>query len=247
MLLTFSLTALFMGVVGGPHCLVMCAAPCAALVNGCSAAAVPGSSAAAQGEGRVRWLPNGFGGVQRLAAFHLGRLAGYALAGALAALAMDGLAWMTQQTAALRPVWTLMHVAILVWGLAMVLQARQPAWVESAGRAVWRRMQSWTAAPVGLGLVGVLWALMPCSLLYSALLVAALSGGVWQGAWAMALFGIGSGVWLLAGPWIWGQLRSRLNAARADWGTRLAGLLLCAMAGWALWMDVIAKSSLWCA
>lgn len=192
------------------------------------------------------WLRANVGGVQRLAAFHVGRLTGYALAGALAALAMDGLAWMTQQTAALRPVWTLMHMAVLAWGLAMVLQARQPAWVEGAGRAVWRRMQSWTAAPSGLGLVGVLWALMPCSLLYSALLVAALSGGVWQGAWAMALFGIGSGIWLLAGPWIWGQLRMRLNAARADWGTRLAGLLLCAMAGWALWMDVIAKSSPWC-
>ena len=225
----------------------MCAAPCAALVNGPSATAALGSGAVVSGAGRVRWLPNGVGGVQRLAAFHVARLAGYALAGALAALAMDGLAWMTQQTAALRPVWTLMHVAVLAWGLAMVLQARQPAWVESAGRAVWRRMQSWTVAPMGLGLVGVLWALMPCSLLYSALLVAALSGGVWQGAWSMALFGIGSGIWLLAGPWIWGQLRMRLNAARADWGTRLAGILLCAMAGWALWMDVIAKSSLWCA
>lgn len=242
-----------MGLVGGPHCLAMCAAPCAALVRGSSAVAVvktavvSGSDAAGRGEGRVRWQSDGVGGAQRLVAFHVGRLAGYALAGALAALAMDGLAWMTQQTAALRPVWTLMHVAVLAWGLAMVLQARQPAWVESAGRAVWRRMQAWTAAPMGLGLVGVLWALMPCSLLYSALLVAALSGGVWQGAWAMALFGIGSGIWLLAGPWIWGQLRSRLNAARADWGTRLAGLLLCAMAGWALWMDVIAKSSLWCA
>ena len=247
MLLTFSLTALFMGLVGGPHCLAMCAAPCAALVGGSSAAAVVKSDAVAQGTGRVGRLRAGAGGVQRLAAFHVGRLTGYALAGALAALAMDGLAWMTQQTAALRPVWTLMHVAVLAWGLAMVLQARQPAWVESAGRAVWRRMQSWTAAPSGLGLVGVLWALMPCSLLYSALLVAALSGGVWQGAWAMALFGIGSGIWLLAGSWIWGQLRMRLNAARADWGTRLAGVLLCAMAGWALWMDVIAKSSLWCA
>lgn len=246
MLLTFSLTALFMGLVGGPHCLAMCAAPCAALVRGSSAVAVVKSGAVAPSAGRAGWPPDGVGGGQRLGAFHVGRLIGYALAGALAALAMDGLAWMTQQTAALRPVWTLMHVAVLAWGLAMVLHARQPAWVESAGRVVWRRMQSWTAAPAGLGLVGVLWALMPCSLLYSALLVAALSGGVWQGAWAMALFGIGSGVWLLAGPWIWVQLRSRINAARADWGTRLAGLLLCAMAGWALWMDVIAKSSLWC-
>lgn len=247
MLLTFSLTALFMGLVGGPHCLVMCAAPCAALVQGASTVAVVRRDAVEPSAAAAGRLWANVGGVQRLTAFHAGRLAGYALAGALAALAMDGLAWMTQQTAALRPVWTLMHVAVLAWGLAMVLQARQPAWVESAGRAVWRRMQSWTVAPMGLGLVGVLWALMPCSLLYSALLVAALSGGVWQGAWSMALFGIGSGIWLLAGPWIWGQLRMRLNAARADWGTRLAGMLLCAMAGWALWMDVIAKSSLWCA
>ena len=41
---------------------------------------------------------------------------------------------------------------------------------------------------------------MPCGLLYSALLVAALSGGAWQGALSMALFGVGSGIWLLVGP-----------------------------------------------
>ena len=39
---------------------------------------------------------------------------------------------------------------------------------------------------------------MPCGLLYSAVLVAALSGGAWQGALSMAAFAVGGALWLLA-------------------------------------------------
>ena len=123
----------------------------------------------------VRWAPRG-GVLQRTVAFHAGRLVGYASAGALAALAMDSLAWLTQQTTALRPAWTLMHVAVMAWGLMMMVQSRQPAWVEQAGRSVWARVRPLVGAPGGVMAAGVLWALMPCGLLYSALLVAALSG-----------------------------------------------------------------------
>ena len=35
-------------------------------------------------------------------------------------------AWLTSQTTALQRLWTLMHVAVMAWGLAMVVQARQP-------------------------------------------------------------------------------------------------------------------------
>lgn len=166
--------------------------------------------------------------------------------GALAAMAMQSLAWMTQHTAALRPVWTFMHVAVLAWGLMMVLQARQPAWVEQAGRSVWNRVRPLVQAPGGVFVTGFLWALMPCGLLYSALLVAALSGGAWQGALSMALFGVGSGLWLLAGPWLWQHLRVRMNVLRASWGTRFAGFLLMAVACWALWMDLVYRPSLIC-
>ena len=69
---------------------------------------------------------------------------------------------------------------------------------------------------------------------------------VLEGALTMALFGLGSGVWLIGGPWIWIWLRSRLNATRAEWGTRVAGGMLFAVAAWALWMDLIYKPSLWC-
>ncbi len=234
-----------MGLVGGPHCLAMCAAPCSTIVGAGAAArpaATPGVLPSVQ---PLRFVPWG-GHVQRLLAYHSGRLLGYASAGALAAVAMQSLAWFTQQTTALRPVWTLAHVLVLAWGLMMLLQARQPVWVENAGRSVWGRVRPLVAAPGGVFATGFLWALMPCGLLYSALLVAALSGGAWQGALTMAVFGVGSGLWLVAGPWLWQRLRQRLNVARAEWGTRVAGALLCAAAAGALWMDLIYRPSLWC-
>lgn len=232
-------TALMMGLVGGVHCVAMCSAPCGALIN------AGGDSAVQERAQPLRWLPQRRS-LGRSLVFHGGRLAGYASVGALAAFAMESLAWLTQQTMALKPVWTLAHVAVMVWGLMLMMQARQPAWLESGGRRVWARIKPMVEAPGGLGVAGYLWGLMPCGLLYSALLVAALSGGAIAGASTMLAFGVGSGLWLWGGPVLWGMLRRRVNAIRAEWGTRLAGLLLAAMAGWALWLDLVYKPSLWC-
>ncbi|MBW7834455.1 MAG: sulfite exporter TauE/SafE family protein [Simplicispira suum] len=235
-------TALAMGLVGGSHCLVMCAAPCSAVVR-VGARVAPALTATEQ---VVDWHPSGGVALRRLLAYHLGRLAGYSSAGAAVAVAMQSFSWVTQQAHAMRSAWTFMHVAVLAWGLMMLLLARQPTWVESAGRALWARVRPLIGAPGGVFVTGFLWALMPCGLLYSALLVAALSGGPVQGAITMALFAAGSGVWLIVGPWAWLGLRQRLNRARADWGTRLGGLLLCGVAGWALWHDLVVRPSLIC-
>jgi sulfite exporter TauE/SafE len=159
---------------------------------------------------------------------------------------MESFAWVTQHAQALRPAWTMAHVAMMAWGLMLWLQARQPLWVEQAGRAVWDRVGPRVRAPGGVMVAGFLWALMPCGLLYSALLVAALSGSPLRGAVSMALFGLGTGAWLVAGPWAWAALRARLNSWRPQWGTRAAGAMLCGMAAWALWMDWVYKPSLWC-
>lgn len=225
-----------MGLVGGPHCLVMCAAPCSVVVGG--KATSEEKVVAVRGLQSRQWL--------RTAFFHLGRISGYALLGGIAAVAMESLSWVTSQTTALQKLWTLMHVAVMAWGLAMVVQARQPAWLERAGRSVWARVQPWVTAPGGSLAAGFAWALMPCGLLYSAVLVAALSGGAWQGALSMAAFAVGGAVWLLAGPWLWQLGQSRINAVRAQWGTRIAGFMLIGVAGWALWMDLVYKPSLWC-
>ena len=87
------------------------------------------------------------------------------------------------------------------------------------------------------------WALLPCGLLYSALLNTALTGYVWQGALAMALFALASGLSLALGPWL--LVRFGFNGRNA-WSMRLAGLALMLTAGWALWHGLVHQQAPWC-
>jgi len=235
-------TALLMGLAGGPHCVAMCGAACSALGRS--------SGGAAQS---IQWVPAGQAGLRssslptgRECLFQIGRLIGYAGAGALAAVAVGALAWLSGKTAVLRPAWSLFHVAVLAWGLWLVIRAEQPAWVQGAARSVWQRVKPFTTRGSGVFATGVAWAFMPCGLLYSALLVAGLAGGAAEGALVMALFALGGSVSLLAGPWLWRSLQQRVNGWRQDWGTRLAGLFLCVLAGWSLWLDVAHRVAEWC-
>lgn len=217
-----ALTALFMGLAGGPHCVAMCGAACAGI----------GRAAGARS-------------TQALWTFQFSRLLGYAALGAFAAGSVQGLAWLGTNTALVRPLWTMFHVAAFAMGLALMWRARQPAWVEDWAQRVWRRakpilMHLGAKAPAVLG---VAWALMPCGLLYSALLVASLSASAWDGALIMALFSVGTSVSLTLGPW----LLLRFHGARSGaWGIRLAGVALAATSGWALWMGMTKPTGLWC-
>jgi hypothetical protein len=143
-------------------------------------------------------------------------------------------------------VWTLFHVAVLGWGLMLLMLARQPAWMSEAGRSVWKRMRPWVGARGGLFTTGAAWALMPCGLLYSALLVASLSGTAAEGALSMALFATGSGLWLAAAPRLFAKVRETANRVRQDWGTRISGLLLALAAVFALWVDLAHRVAVWC-
>ena len=220
---SLALTAVLMGLAGGPHCIAMCGAACAGI-----------GQAAGERRGAA------------LALFQLGRVVGYALLGALAAASMQGLGWLTVHSAALRPVWTMVHVAAAVIGLVLLIQARQPLWLETGARRIWARVRGATqrwglAAPLG---IGVAWALLPCGLLYTALLVATLSGSWVDGALTMALFALGTSVAMTAGPW----LLLRFGAdVRGQWGVRLAGLALLVMSVWALWMGFAHDQAPWCA
>ncbi len=215
-------TALLMGLVGGPHCIAMCGAACA----GIGQAAAPRST-------------------QAIALFQLGRLVGYSALGALAAASMRGLGWLTVQSAALRPAWTMIHVAAVLLGLVLLVQARQPVWLDTGARRVWARVRQATqsmglVAPLGLGTA---WALLPCGLLYSAVMVAALAGSVAGGAAVMALFALGSGLALSAGPWLLLRLGAR---GRGGLGLRLAGLALLLTSAWGLWMGLVHEQAPWC-
>lgn len=218
-----TVSALVMGLVGGPHCVAMCGAACAGIARAAGAHST-----------RALW------------AWQFSRLLGYSLMGALAGGTVQGLGWMGQNTAVLRPLWTMVHVAAFLLGLALLWQARQPAFIDGWAQAIWRKARPVLAAlghkaPVVLG-VG--WALMPCGLLYSALLVASLSASALDGAVIMASFAQGTMVSLVAGPW----LLLRVQSARSGgWGIRLAGLALAGTSGWALWMGMTQPTGLWCA
>jgi len=215
-------TALFMGLAGGPHCIAMCGAACAGI----------GQAAGSQ-KNTAMW------------SFQLGRVLGYSSLGALAAASMQGLGWLTVQSAALRPVWTMFHVATMVLGLLLLWKAQQPVWLEHAGRKIWAGAKS-LAQGQGRGaplIIGALWTFLPCGLLYSALLVATLTGSALEGALVMALFALGTSVSMMLGSWLW--LRLRGNGA-GDWGVRLAGLALTVSSGWALWMAFAHETAPWC-
>jgi len=91
--------------------------------------------------------------------------------------------------------------------------------------------------------IGVLWTFLPCGLLYSALLVAGLTGQMLDGALVMALFALGTSVSMMLGPWLWLRLKGNRNG---DWGVRLAGLALAASSAWALWMAYAHNAAPWC-
>ena len=123
---------------------------------------------------------------------------------------MQGLGWLTVQSVALRPLWTFLHIAAIALGLLLLWRARQPQWLETWGRFFWARAQGLGLhTGVAPGAVGMLWALLPCGLLYSAVMVSALAGSVAGGALLMALFALGSGINMLAGPWLWLRLAAR--------------------------------------
>lgn len=219
---SLALTALLMGLAGGPHCVAMCGAACAGIGH---AAGVRRGTA--------------------LGSFQLGRVFGYSALGALAAASVQGLGWLTVQSAALRPVWTLFHAAILVLGLVLLWTAQQPVWLEDLGKALWQRVRS-LASGAGRGVplvLGLCWVFLPCGLLYSAVLVASMADSALSGALVMALFALGSSVSLIAAPWVLLKLGGR---GFGDWGVRLAGLALASSAAWALWMGLANDAAPWC-
>ena len=141
-------TALLMGLAGGPHCVAMCGAACAGVIRIARAPEGGGVATLSSGvrDGSASWV------------FHAGRVAGYAAAGAVAAAAVGSLAFASEQVAALRPLWVLLHVLVLAWALLLAALGRQPLWARHVGRSLaarfgfrfpvaidreWRTLRAW--------------------------------------------------------------------------------------------------------
>jgi sulfite exporter TauE/SafE len=204
----FSIIAVFIvGLLGGVHCLGMCGS-----IVGVFTAQVPKNTA--------RWP------------FHLayssGRIASYAVAGALVgAIGQAGLL--------MRDAVPVQHLLFALSSLMLVVLGSYLAglWgavrqLERLGGGLWKRLQPYTrrllpvnTVPRALGL-GALWGWLPCGLVYSVLLTALASGSAVQGALVMLAFGLGTLPNLLAIGLFWESIKGWAQSPRV----RLAAGLL---------------------
>lgn len=200
------------GLAGGSgHCLGMCGG-------------IVGALGVGQGAGAA--------GLVRLLAAHIGRIASYAVAGALigfsGATVAGGLLG-SSGFAFLR-----IGAAVLIFAIGLQLLLGRPLLtrLEQAGARFWRILapQLKKLLPPRNTLralaVGALWGWLPCGLVYAELAVAGTSGSAIAGALVMGAFGLGTIVSLSAV----GVLLTSLGIARLP--RQAAGALLVLFAVW---------------
>lgn len=199
MLTSLLATAFLMGLAGIPHCTAMCGSACAAVFP----------------KGVSAWTL-------------LGRAIGYACLGMVAAAAAGLVSRWGQQVAMIKPLWMMAQLAMVFLGCFMLLRGFIPERVDQAGKGLYLRLRAgWQARsakwPALLRdawplLAGLAWALLPCGLLYAALMVAALASRPWQGGLVMLAFAVPSalGVWAAPAMLRWLKERGASTAAAAS-------------------------------
>lgn len=225
--------SLLMGATGSIHCVAMCSALQQSAIHGRATITISSAISSAGADPRHDlW-------------FQAGRVTGYVLLGLVAGLAGEWLLSAAAWQPVFSSVWAALNALLLSIGLTMLLWGRQPQWLARfAPPSLWRRTS--TACEAGrrdrasgpaLAARGMLWALLPCGLLYSALSLAILAGEPVGAGLVMAAFGLGTAGGLLvfqgALRGLVAGLRGRPGAADAA-SLRVSGLLLTAMAGFAL-------------
>lgn len=199
--------ALLAGLVGSVHCFGMCGGIAGAL----------GMAAGGRGVYAV--------------AYSTGRIASYAVAGAMAGAIGAGLAGLAGVGIWLR---LLMGTVLVLLGLQVALNLKLLAPLEAAGAILWRRL-----APAARHLLpprhagqalalGALWGWLPCGLVYGMLGAAAGSGGALEGATFMAVFGLGTAPAMVGLAWASGRGGQWLTRSRR----RAMGWLLVAFGAW---------------
>jgi hypothetical protein len=219
------LAGLIAGAAASPHCVVMCSAPCSAMSGGCQ---------------------------QNVAGFQLGRLLGYMAGGAVAASSMTALGAWGQAVPALRPLWTMVHLALVALGLWWLLTGKSPAWAARGNSVPIVFSRRPPRRPWRSGIAGLAWVAWPCGALQSALLLSALASSPVSGALVMGSFALASMPALALGPWAWARWQNWRGGAQAvGWaqenGLRIAGFCLAASSGWALTHGIWERVAAWCA
>jgi uncharacterized protein len=186
------ISAWLVGALGGLHCLAMCGGFIAATSARDAGVAAP-----------TPLLPAATV-LRREAAYHGGRIATYTLLGA--AFGTAGVVAMN--AAALAPLqrtfYFVANLFLVLLGLSLVGRSWRIPLLQSAGSrmfgAILPAVKPFLHQPgmTGRVVLGLVWGLVPCALVYSVLPLALFAGGPVQGAAVMLAFGIGTTPNLLA-------------------------------------------------
>ncbi|MES2319199.1 MAG: sulfite exporter TauE/SafE family protein [Pseudomonadota bacterium] len=210
------------GLAGSVHCVGMCGG----IVGAFSMA--PAGAPAFPVAVVTQAAPRVADGALRALAYNTGRIASYALAGAMA----GGLAGGARTLAGLGPLQTggywMANLMLVVLGLYLTGAWAGLARLEQLGQGLWRRLRPLMShilpldSPFKLLAMGALWGWLPCGMVYSVLLTAMLAGSAAGGAAVMLAFGLGTLPMLFALGMAGARLRLALQWPRV----RLAGGLL---------------------
>lgn len=222
------LSIFLIGLLGGVHCVGMCGG----IVSAFSVASNrrPFPVAVSGGSGAVAQAGVS-SDVLRVIAYNTGRIASYAIAGAVAGGIAQGARTLSFLSSLQIGGYWLANLMLVALGLYLMDAWRGLARLEAAGQLVWRRVQPLMKHLLPVDSVakafalGGLWGWVPCGMVYSVLLTAMLSGSAMSGAMVMLAFGAGTLPVLLT----MGMLGSRLQVWTRKRRVRIAsGLIILA-------------------
>jgi len=217
------------GLLGGVHCVGMCGGivsafsvaapsrrkfPLPVTTTGASAASLSTSATA--------------GTAVRVLSYNAGRIASYAIAGAIAGGAAQGARTLTALSSIEIAGYWLANLMLVALGLYLMGAWSGLTRLESAGQVLWRRVQLLVKHVVPMDsagkafALGGLWGWVPCGMVYSVLLTAMMAGSAAAGAAVMLAFGLGTLPTLLG----LGLLGTRLRDWHRKRAVRLAAGLL---------------------
>ena len=179
--------ALLLGLLASGHCMLMCGGISMAL----------GVATAKDERGRPRRI--------LLLGYQLGRISSYTLAGLLIGTIGGSLIAILDIERVRLALRFASAAALLLAALVMLGVLRDPG--SALGKRLWSKI-----APLGRRLIpvsnlprafafGALWGWMPCGLVYTVLLIAALNAQPWSSAAIMAAFGLGTLPAMLMTSW----------------------------------------------
>lgn len=209
---TVTLTAAFLtGLAGSAHCFAMCGGIAGALGMHAKAAGATASV------------------VSVASLYQVGRLAGYTTAGAIVGFIGSQASQLLDfaQAASVLRIASALFIALL--GLRLLFRWNALQWIEQLGARFWMKLRplvQFAGSRAGIAkplAMGMLWSLLPCGLIYSMLLLAAMSADSLGGASIMLAFGAGTLPSMLSTS----LLAARLQQHMARPSVRIAsGLLL---------------------